>query len=205
MDPGISSHALTHTVHFDFPHSWWAEILAERPLILPPRSFTYPHEAEEVERGALHAMVKPPSGAPFLATFALGFADPAVPTGLWSCPDPDELCAVSGGYAFVVSTVDPGRFTQLAFRPVLEVRALPEHDLLLFAGHHALLAWGASGLTWQTPRLSSEGLRITEIRGNELHGFGWDLLTDREVPFVVDLKTGRHAGPHSDSARYRNS
>jgi len=177
---------LTNPLHLDFPHSWQAEILAHRPLILPPRSFTYPHEAEEVERGALHAMVKPAS---------------AVPTGLWSCPHPDELCAVSGGYAFVVSTLDPGRFTQIAFRPVLEVRPLPDHNLLLFTGHYALLAWGASGLAWQTERLSSEGLRITEIRGHELFGFGWDLLTDREVPFVVDLETGRHSGPHSDSTR----
>ena len=192
---------MTSPLHLDFPHSWQAEILAHRPLILPPRSFTYPHEAEEVERGALHAMVKPASAAPFLATFALGFADAAVPTGLWSCPHPDELCAVSGGYAFVVSTLDPGRFTQIAFRPVLEVRPLPDHNLLLFTGHYALLAWGASGLAWQTERLSSEGLRITEIRGHELFGFGWDLLTDREVPFVVDLETGRHSGPHSDSTR----
>ncbi len=201
MDTGISTRIVTDAVHFDFPHSWQAEILAERPLILPPSSFTYPQEAEEVERGALHAMIRAASGAPFLATFALGFADPAAPTGLWSCPDPDELCAVSGGYAFVVNTLDPGRFTQIVFRPVLEVRALPEQKVLLFAGHHSLLAWGASGLAWQTARLSSEGLRLTEIRGDELHGFGWDLLTDREVPFVVDLKTGHHSGPHSETAR----
>lgn len=193
--------AVTHAVHSGFPHSWQAEILAERPLILPPRAFTYPHHAEEVERGALHVVVKPASAAPFLAIFALGFADPEAPTGLWSCPDPGDLCAVSGGYAFVVNTADPGHFTQIDFRPVLEVRALPDHNLLLFTGHQALLAWGASGLAWQTPRLSSEGLRITDIQGDQLHGFGWDLLTDREVPFVVDLKTGQHAGPHSDSAR----
>ncbi len=192
---------MTAAIHFDFPHSWQAEILAERPLILPPRAFTYPREAEEIERGALSVMVKPASAAPFLATFALGFADPAAPTGLWSCPGPGELCAVSGGYAFVVDTADPGRFTQIAYRPVLEVRTLPDHNLLLFTGHHALLAWGASGLAWQTARLSSEGLRIAEIRGGELRGFGWDLLTDREVPFTVDLRTGRHPGPHSGSAR----
>ena len=36
-----------------FPHSWQAEILRQRPAILPQRHFTYPREAEEVERGAL--------------------------------------------------------------------------------------------------------------------------------------------------------
>lgn len=175
---------------FTFERSWDAEILAERPLILPPRRFVYPREAEEVDRGALEVMVRPAEGAPFLATFALGFADPGAPTGLWSCPDRDELCAVSGGYAYVVNTREPERFTHLPFRPVLEVRALAEQRLLLFAGHYALMAWGAQGQAWQTARLSAEGVRIEEIRGEELRGFGWDLLTDQEVPFAVDLRTG---------------
>jgi hypothetical protein len=73
---------------------------------------------------------------------------------------------------------------------VLEVRPLPEHALLLFAGHHALLAWGSNGQTWESPRLSSEGLRIDRVTGNELRGFGWDLLSDSEVPFSLDLRNG---------------
>lgn len=182
-----------------FPHLWKAEILPQRPLILPPRRFTYPREAEEVERGALEVLVHPAEGTGFLATFALGFADPAVPCGLWSCPAPDELCAVAGGYAYLLNTQAPERFTQISYRPALDVRPVPEHKLLLFAGHHALWAWGAEGEAWQTPRLSSEGVRISEIRGDELYGFGWDLLTDRDLPFTVDLRTGAclHSPPES--------
>lgn len=181
----------TRTVNLAFSHSWEAEILPKRPLIKPLRCYTYPRDAEEVERGALEVMVKPAGKAlKFLATFALGFADPAAPTGLWSCPAPDELCAVAGGYATVVNTLDPVQFTFLAFRPVLQVLPLPERDLLLFASHHGLLAWGTRGQAWQTVRLSSEGLRIAEVRSHELSGFGWDLMTDREVPFTIDLDSG---------------
>lgn len=187
-----------------FARSWQAETLRRRPLILPPRHFIYPHAAEDVERGALEVLVRPTSGGPFLATFALGFADPAAPTGLWTCPHPDELCAVAGGYAYVVKTLDPQQFTQIGFRPVIEVRPVPEHNLLLFAGHHALLAWGAGGMTWQSPRLSAEGVRLTEIRGNAVHGFGWDLVSDREVPFTIDLETGNVLSddPMRGSARH---
>lgn len=177
-------------VELAFRHSWQAEILRERPLILPRRQFTYPREAEEIERGALEVMVRPGGNEPFLATFALGFADPAAPSGLWTCPGKDELCAVAGGYGYIVDTHRPERFTHLAFRPVLQIRTLQQHQLLLFAGHYALAAWGLSGQAWESPRLSSEGLRIVEIHGNELHGFGWDLLSDREVPFAIDLRTG---------------
>lgn len=178
-----------------FSHAWQADILRERPPILPQRHFVYPREAEEVERGALEVMVRPAEGAPFLGTFALGFADAAAPSGIWSCPNEDDLCAVAGGYVYVVDSRDPERFTHVELRPVLEVRSAPEQKLLLFCGSYSLLAWGTHGLAWKTQRLSSEGLRITEIRDGVLHGFGWDLMTDRDVPFAVDLATGKVLTP----------
>jgi len=102
-----------------------------------------------------------------------------------------KLSTQERGLLYVVHAAAPEEFTQIVFRPVLEVRTLVSHNLLLFTGSHALLAWGASGLAWQTPRLSSEGLRITEVRDKQLHGFGWDVITDRETPFAIDLRTGR--------------
>jgi len=46
----------------------------------------------------------------------------------------------------------------------------------------------------ESARLSWEGLRITEVRENTLHGTGWNLLTDKEVLFTLDLLTGQHQG-----------
>lgn len=186
-------------IDLTFAHDWTAEILAARPLILPRRQFVYPKYAEEVERGALEVMVRPAGGGSpesseaFLGTFALGFSDPAAPTGVWSCPDAKWMCAVSGGYAYVVNTEKPEEFAQVEFRPVLEVRVLREQELLLFAGHHALMAWGRGGKAWQTARLSWEGVQITAIEGRWLHGVGWDMPTDRDVRFRVDLETGEHS------------
>ena len=137
-----------------------------------------------------HTTERSPSAQEFLATCALGFRDPAVPTGLWSAPDPDEICAVAGGYAYLIDTAHPTRFTMIVFRPVLEVRPLLEQGLLLFVGHHALLAWGADGRAWQSEKLSDEGLTITGVRDGKLHGQGWNMLTDKETPFTLDLITG---------------
>jgi hypothetical protein len=181
-------------VDLTFTHHWQAEILAARPLILPPRHYVYPRDAEEVERGALEVLVRPAGDAqPFLATCALGFRDPAVPTGLWSCPDPDEICAVSGGYAYIVSTRAPERFTMITYRPVLRVMASAADGLLLFVGHHAVLAWGRDGLAWQSEKLSDEGVSVTGIEGGLMHGQGWSMMTDKETPFTLDLKTGLRA------------
>lgn len=173
-----------------FPHDWQAEILPARPLILPPRHFIYPRDAEEVERGALEVMVRPQAAQEFLATCALGFRDPLVPTGVWATPNPQELCAVSGGYAYLIDTIAPQRFTMIAYRPVLEVRPVLEPRLLLFVGHRSILAWGDNGQAWESQKLSDEGLTITAIDGPALHGLGWNMFTDRETPFALDLKSG---------------
>jgi hypothetical protein len=177
-----------------FPANWRVDVLRERPLILPRRQYVYPAVVEEVERGALELMVRPEAGESFLATCALGFASPEVPTGVWTCPDAAMLCAVAGGYAYMIDTRAPERFQQIGYRPVTEVKPLAEARLLIFASFHSIEAWGADGRLWQTARLSWEGVRLTEASATELKGWGWDMRTDREVPFTIDLATGRHSG-----------
>ncbi len=181
-----------------FPQNWTAEILKAPPMIAPAKQYTYPRqiagEEDALARGALLLMVRPATGGSFLATCSLGFKDPSVPTGLFSCPNPDELCAVAGGYAYIVDTAQPERSTHIPLKPVVEVRSIPSHNLILFAGFHTLFAWGTNGEAWQTARLSWEGVRITGIEGDTLHGTGWNMLTDKDVPFTVDLRAGTHEG-----------
>ena len=216
-----------------FAHRWTAEILPNRPMILPSRHYVYPAQVEEVERGALEVLIQPESGLPFWATCALGFRDPAAPTGIWAMPDPNWLCAVSGGYAYLIDTAAPERFVHLRYRPVLAVLPVPgggwqsgaqsalhetqsvtdaaqsssraaqslrrtaqslRGDLLLFVGHVSILAWGAEGEAWESPRLSWEGLTSLQIEGGVLRGLGWDMRTDKDLPFALDLETGAKIG-----------
>lgn len=181
----------TPMIDLSFPHHWRAQILLARPLILPPRHFTYPTQAEEVERGALEVMVNPEGAQPFLATCALGFRDPIVPTGLWSAPKPEEICAVSGGYAYLIDTTAPERFTMLPYRPVLEVRPIAGSGLLLFVGHRTILAWGGDGQEWESGKLSDEGLTVSAVEGGLLRGMGWNMMADKETPFALDLRNGQ--------------
>ncbi len=182
----------------EFPRNWTAEILKTPPLIAPARQFAYPKqiagEEDALARGALQLMVRPASGGTFLATCALGFTDPAMPTGVFACPNPHEMCAVAGGYAYVIDTARPDHCTHIALKPVVDVRLLVAQRLLLFVGFHSMMAWGQNGLAWESARLSWEGVRITSIDGDMLHGFGWNLLTDREVALSLDLLTGQHHG-----------
>lgn len=180
------------TIDLSFPHCWQAEILAQRPFVLPARHFIYPRAAEEIERGALEVVVRPEASKwkPFLATCARGFSDPSVPTGLWSAPNPDEICAVSGGYAYLIDATAPERFTMIAYRPVLEVQPVVEEGLLLFVGHHSILAWDLNGQAWKSGALSAEGVSVTGVDRGVLRGRGWDMTTDLETPFALDLRSG---------------
>ncbi len=63
--------------------------------------------------------------------------------------------------------------------------------LLLFVGHRTILAWGAQGRAWESPKLSDEGIANARVDGNLLRGLGWSLMTDKETPFALDLRTGR--------------
>jgi hypothetical protein len=192
---------MASVIDLTFPHRWQARILPTRPAILPARHFVYPLNAEEVERGALEVLVRPMAGSEseagnsagaqqFLATCALGFRDPAVPTGLWSAPNPNEICAVSGGYAYLINTTRPERFTMIPYRPVLAVIPAPAANLLLFIGNRTVLAWGADGLAWESEKLSDEGITIAATEDNLLRGHGWEMISDKETQFSLDLRTG---------------
>lgn len=184
-----------HRPETTFPHNWQVEILEAPPLIAPAQHYIYPQAVEEVERGALQIYFRSrPGGETAMATFALGFADSSLPHGVWSCPNPRQMCAIAGGYAYVIDVDSPEHWMQIPYRPVTWVDAAPEHKLLLFASFHRLWALGVEGKAWETKRLSWEGLRVTEIDGRHLHGFGWELDTDTEVPFTVNLTTGDHTG-----------
>ena len=182
----------------DFPHTWSVEVLQSAPLIAPARQFTYPQqiagEEDALARGALQLLIHPPTGGNFLATCALGFTDKSMPTGVFSCPNAYQLCAVAGGYAYIIDTLHPEHSTHIALKPVTEIRPLPANNLILFTGFHSIVAWGVQGQAWESARLSWEGVRITKVLENTLHGTGWNLLTDKEVPFALDLLTGQHQG-----------
>ena len=182
----------------EFKPSWSAEILRWAPMIAPARQFVWPQrvvgEEDALARGAMLLMVKPVTGGSFLATCALGFRDPKLPSGVWACPQPDDLLAVAGGYAYLVNTRQPEECQFLPLRPVVEVLQVADSGLVLLAGFHSVAAIGESGLLWETSKLSWEGVTLSEVSGGKLSGLGWDMRTDREVPFEVDLRTGAYTG-----------
>jgi hypothetical protein len=181
-----------------FPHTWTTRILTSPPMIAPARQYVYPQfiagEEGAMNRGALLLDIKPAAAPNFLATCALGFRDPSLPTGIHPCPRPEDLLAIAGGYAYLIDTTAPDHTLHLPLRPVTQVLAVPSANLILLAGFHHVAAIGRLGLLWQSARLSWEGVTMTDVRDHQLHGTGWNMHTDRDIPFTLDLTTGTHTG-----------
>lgn len=180
---------------FVFPQHYEIKLLSSAPPVHPlEKLYHYPVELEEGDRAGAYVRVVPQGKTPWTGFFALGFdADQAI-SAICSCPDPDSFCAIVGGYAYVVQASNPEQWFRIEQRPVTALRILIEQRQILFAGFHSITALGARGIQWTTERLSWEGISLGEIAGDRLQGKGWDAITDKEVPFEVDLKTGKHSG-----------
>jgi hypothetical protein len=180
---------------FTFPRNYEVRILEAAPPVHPiEKLYHYPVELEEGDRSGAYVRVTPQSGSVWVGFFALGFDSDQVVSQLCSTPDTDSFCVVVGGYAYVVKASNPAEWFQIDQRPVVDMRVLSHQGLLLFVGFTSITAVGSSGVAWTTERLTWEGLTIKEINGDTLYGHGWDALADKEVPFEVDLKTGKHTG-----------
>lgn len=179
-----------------FPEARWrADILSGPPLIAPARQFVFPQavpgEEDALARGALWVQVRPRTGGIFLAQCALGFAGAGVVTGIWATPDPAVLLAVAGGYAYRIVTEAPEQTTLLPLRPVVAVHA--SATALVLVGFHSLYILPAED-AWASPRISWEGVTISGIDGETVHGTGWHMRSDRELPFALDLRTRELTG-----------
>ncbi|HEX7284634.1 MAG TPA: hypothetical protein VF532_00540 [Candidatus Angelobacter sp.] len=180
---------------FSFPKNYEARVLESEPPVHPvEKLYHYPVELEEGDRSGVYVRVVPQQGPAWAGFFAQGFDSSQVLSAVCSCPDADSVCVIAGGYAYVVKANDPARWFRINQQPVAELRVLTRQDLALFAGFTTITALGREGVAWTTERLSWEGLRLGGTVGDTLRGMAWDAISDKEVPFEVDLKTGKHSG-----------
>jgi hypothetical protein len=180
-----------------FAEDWQARILTGPPLIAPARQYVFPQavpgEEDALARGAMWIEIKPASSGVFLAQCALGFAGKGVATGVWSTPNPSRLLAVAGGYGYLIDTNEPERTELLPMRPVVSVHPAPQADALVLIGFHtAYILTGSEA--WQSPKISWEGVAVTGLDGDTLHGTGWHMPSDKELPFILNLRNHELTG-----------
>ncbi len=176
-----------------FPSAFEFEVLSELGSGNTKRRF-YPGAVESGGHDGLNVRVVPHEGEAWIGTFAFGRFGPKTITGVFATPNPTKLCVVAEGEAYIVDVANPKEHENLSIVPVIAVRSSAKHRLLIFANHTELFAIGANGIAWRTERLSWDGLKLTTMTDETLCGVFWDIRTESEQSFSVDLATGTHIG-----------
>lgn len=176
-----------------FPSSFKFEVLSELRAANPRRWF-YPGANESGGQDGVNIQMVPSEGQEWIGTFAMGRFGSKSITGVFTAPNADRLCVVAQGQAFIVDANNPNDCESLPIVPVIDVRSSKEHQLLIFASYTELLAVGVNGIAWRTERLSWDGLKLTHVTKEAIHGVFWDIQTESEQGFTVDLVTGAHSG-----------
>jgi len=185
-------------IELDFAHSYEIEELPDLPgtgrlnvpLLYFPRPTTRP------ERDGLWLRIGPATGKPWVGVFGFGYQSPPAISRVVGSPDQNRVCVVSRGTAYIVEADNPEIWEELPVMPVLDIRQIPNHQLLVFADFTRLIAYGRDGLVWKSSRLCSDDLTIHEVTDNSIDGVGYDPAdSSGKVSFAVDIRTGRSLSP----------
>lgn len=154
-----------------------------------------PSPKKRPEHNGLWLKVSPTSGESWIGVFAFGHLP--IFSRVLSTFDSGRMCVISQGAAYIVKADQPEVWEQVPLMPVVDVRTLREHQLLVFSDYIRLAAYGSGGVLWQSPRVCWDGLKIVNVTGNTIEGTGYDPTNSitHQSRFVVDLKTGRSLLP----------
>ena len=170
----------------ELPGSGWGSI----PVHYFPRATT------RTEHGGIWLKVTPSSGTPWVGVFDFGYKQPPAISMIVTTPNPDRLCVVSAGAAYLVNANQPSNWEQLHLFPVLDVRLILDLQLIVFSTFHRLAALGAEGVVWESPRVCWDDLQIDRCDADRIEGTGFDPTSASEkMPFSVDPRTGRSLLP----------
>jgi hypothetical protein len=183
-----------------FPHSYEIEELPEFPgtgrFDVP--MFYFPRPKDRPEHNGLWVKMVPANGKSWIGVFAFLFDSPKNVSRVVSTPDPDCVCVISGSSGYIVKVEKPEIWVKIVI-PVLSVRSLPEHELLVLAGFTSLAAYGRNGLVWSSPRLCWDELKILNVTLDTIEGVGYDPINLGGSRFAVDIRTGRSLLPSPTS------
>jgi hypothetical protein len=157
----------------------------------------FPPPKNRQEHDGLWLKVKAASGRAWIGVFAFGMRSSSTFSRVVSSPDPNRVCVIAKGSAYIVKADQPEIWEQIPLIPVTDVRLIFDVSLLVFSDFTSLAAYGSSGLVWQSPRVCWDGLKIVKVTRETIEGTGYDPTNSitHESRFVVDAKTGRSLLP----------
>ncbi|MGA3371353.1 MAG: hypothetical protein ABSC48_06275 [Terracidiphilus sp.] len=185
-------------IDLEFPHSYEIEEIPELPgtgeFNVPVHYF--PRSISRPEHDGIWLCIRPMTGQSWIGVFDFGYRSPPAISRVVSTPNDDCVCIISRGAAYIVNAEEPNQWELLDIRPVLDLRLIPEYQLLVFADFTRLIAYGNHQIVWKSPRLCWDYLKILNVSREEIIGVGYDPTnSESESRFAVDIRTGKSLCP----------
>ena len=130
----------------------------------------------------------------WVGVFAFGSYGNSYPNCVIPLPDSDRVLVVSSGDGYVVREGVPCSFERVKAVPVRSVHPIPGRKLVALADDTTIVAYGRDGLLWQTERIGWHDLRIECVEDNLIHCKTFDIRSDDDVSFTVDMASGKANG-----------
>lgn len=175
--------------NFEFPH----EYELQSAIDFPPgggKIHYFPDDHSGINRDGTLIEVKPNGRKPWIGMFAFGTAPLIGFSGVLSCPDRNHFCVVSKGNGFVVNANAPGEFIVIPNEPVLDVRVVFSHGLILFSSFTSVVAIGLSGIAWVVDDVVTDELKILGIKDEYVICTGWNAPENLDVEVKINLRDG---------------
>ena len=107
-------------------------------------------------------------------------------------PNGSSVIVVAGGAGYVID-IENRKLTNIFGGMIETVIRVPEKNIVIFGTCLDFEAVGASGLKWQSRRISWDGIRSLKLEDDVLKGEAWN-LDDVWIPFSLNVNTGEHEG-----------
>ena len=156
--------------------------------------YYYPGASKTGGRDGVVIDVINESGDSWTGIFAFGTFSSNGITSVVHLPDSKSFCVVSQGTAYIVNSNDPTKWEEVDLVPVLDVRLAKEKKLVVLINDTEMCAYGASGLSWRTERLSWHDLKVTNLSDNEIEAEYWNVRDEATAIVKVNLNDGSAIG-----------
>ena len=167
----------------DLPHFTW-KVLSELPV--EDVAIQFPRDPKDSSKFCV-VQVTTKDGFQWIGNFT--GIDNRYLSGVFPWPDPDRLCVVAGGNAYVVTVDNPDLYDELPVIPIIDMYNALEQGIILFATFSEISAFAKTGPVWKTKNLAKDGIEIAEVKNGIIYGITKSHNGDSE--FRIDLRTGQ--------------
>lgn len=181
--------------NLSFKSHYMVEVLEE---LGTENRYYYPRASTNGGNDGLTIKVISPNGESWIGIFEFGKISGNGISGIFTTPNTDIICIVAKGAGYMVSTSNPLNWEQVKSIPIMDVRPIKSHNLLIFADYTELVAYNDTGIKWRTERLAYDNLKIIEITEDFIKGEYWNISNDSNDTFKVNIETGEQIGGSTD-------